>query len=622
MALVLCPTLAARQDLPWTVRQLAIDANEGCAIGDIDGDGGLDFVAGRNWYAGPDFVARPLRLIEDWNGYVQSNGDFLFDVNQDGRLDVIAGSFLPTEVHWFENPGTEALRLGQLWPKHLLIDTTFSENESQLLADLNGDGQPEWIVNSWNPKNPLIVWRLVATDAELPLSQMGSDPAKAGEGQTPFETGAKFKMVPAKLAESGNSHGMGIGDLNGDGRIDVLTGSGWYEHPSEKPWDQTWTFHADWQIQGSIPMLVTDLDGDGKNDILVGEGHDFGLYWWRQQEPKGDDGLVFEKKLIDKSFSQPHALALADLDGDGVEELITGKRYFAHNGGDPGGRDEPLLCYYKYDPSIQSFQKTIIEQGHVGTGLQICTGDLDGNQSIDIAVAGKGGTYLLLNPAVPLKAGPETRELVGWTLRVHPELLTKQSEATTKALELLQAQLEEIVRVVPEEAVAELKKVPLWLSPEYPSTPPRAEYHPNKGWLKRNGRDEQMAKGVEFTNVRIFEAETRRMPNFALHELAHAYHDRVLENGFRNEEIQLAFDRAKASGIFDHVERQDSEGRKTVDRSYALTSPQELFAESTEAFFSKNDFFPYDNAELKKHDPQTYWMIMELWGVKMPKSAR
>ncbi len=119
----------------------------------------------------------------------------------------------------------------------MLVDTKVSENEAQLFTDLDGDGRPEWVVNSWNPKNPLKVWRLVEVKE--------TDPKPAGN--------AKFKMEPATLAESGNSHGMGVGDLNGDHRLDVLTGSGWYEHPAENPWGQTWKFHADWQIQASIP---------------------------------------------------------------------------------------------------------------------------------------------------------------------------------------------------------------------------------------------------------------------------------------------------------------------------------------------------------------------------------
>jgi hypothetical protein len=202
----------------------------------------------------------------------------------------------------------------------------------------------------------------------------------------------------------------------------------------------------------------------------------------------------------------------------------------------------------------------------------------------------------------------QTQNLSGWTLHISPKI---DAAAWSKALPLLQAQLDEIIRVVPPKAVAELQKVPLWINPEYPKVPPRAEYHPGAGWLKDNGRDPAMAKGVEFTNVRIFETETRRMPNFALHELAHAFHDRVL--GFENDQIEAAYQKAKAAALYDRVQRQDSEGRKRLDRAYAMTNAKEYFAECTEAFFAKNDFFPFTKDELQKHDPEMFQLLSQLW---------
>lgn len=209
-------------------------------------------------------------------------------------------------------------------------------------------------------------------------------------------------------------------------------------------------------------------------------------------------------------------------------------------------------------------------------------------------------------------AAREIRSMEGWQVSISRELLSKESDLTEKALKLLAAQLQEIVRVVPAKAVDQLRKVPLYFNPTYPKTPPRAEYHPGAGWLKDSGRDPAMAKGVEFTNVSIFEAETRRMPNFALHELAHAYHDRVLS--YDNAEIEAAFQHAKAAGKYDKVERQDSEGRKRLAKAYAMTNAREYFAECSEAFFSRNDFFPFNRDELQQHDPEMFTLLQKLWG--------
>jgi hypothetical protein len=208
----------------------------------------------------------------------------------------------------------------------------------------------------------------------------------------------------------------------------------------------------------------------------------------------------------------------------------------------------------------------------------------------------------------------DQRSIAGWTVHVSMKLIAEEAADLEKALPLLQVQLEEIVRVVPAKAVAEMQKVPLWINPAYPKKRPGAEYHPDASWLRNNGRDPVMAKAVEFTNVRTFEAETRRMPNFALHELAHAYHDRVL--GFENAEIEAVFQKARAAGKYDNVLRQDSEGRRHLDKAYAMTNAKEYFAECSEAFFARNDFFPFTREELEQHDPEMAALLGKLWGTE------
>jgi hypothetical protein len=207
------------------------------------------------------------------------------------------------------------------------------------------------------------------------------------------------------------------------------------------------------------------------------------------------------------------------------------------------------------------------------------------------------------------------RNVEGWTVQIQPELWEKEEAATEVALGLLQQQLAEIVRVVPAPAVAELRKVRLFFTSGYEGIGPRAEYHPDAGWLRQNRRDPEMAQGVEFSNILIFPQETERMPNFALHELAHAWHHRVLT--YAQPEVKAAFEAAQASGKYQQVERRQQKARPgKVGRAYALTNVMEYFAEGTEAFFSTNDFYPFNQQELVAYDPQLVEVLTKVWGVK------
>ena len=220
--------------------------------------------------------------------------------------------------------------------------------------------------------------------------------------------------------------------------------------------------------------------------------------------------------------------------------------------------------------------------------------------------------------AATSNAAYRIQQSAGWTLHVSEQLLATEPAATAKALELLTAHLKEIIRVVPAPAVAFLQTVPLWLSPVYPGQRgPRAEYHPGAGWLRSHGRDPVLAKAVEITNVLIFEQETRRMPMFILHELAHAYHDQVL--GFNNVDIEAAYRQAVAGKSYEAVKLYNG---KTA-RAYAMTNAKEYFAENTEAFFGHNDFFPFIRAELAQHDPEMCRLLARLWGCEesVPKTT-
>ncbi|GAB6166324.1 FG-GAP-like repeat-containing protein [Thermostilla marina] len=359
------------QPFAFDVRVLTVDANEGCDIADVDNDGKLDVIAGRNWYRNGEWIPRPVRLIEDWSGYVHSNGEWAYDVDGDGWVDVVSMAFTQSEVYWYRNPGRDGVLRGMLWERNLLVDTQMKTNEAAYLVDLVGDDTPEWIANQWNKANPCVIWT---------FDRSGASPTLVGH-----------KIGPH------NGHGIGFGDINNDGRSDLLFGEGWYERPEGDPLGRDWQYHADWSLHASCPMLVRDLNADGRNDLIWSKAHDYGLYWWEATGQNEDGKLAFVEHLIDDTFSQAHCLVFADLDGDGVEELLTGKRVRAHNGKDPGSADPPLLCAYSWNAAEQTFTRHPIAEGQAGAGLQIRTADLDADGDLDIVVAGKDGTQILFN---------------------------------------------------------------------------------------------------------------------------------------------------------------------------------------------------------------------------------
>jgi hypothetical protein len=336
----------------------------------------LDIIAGTHWYRGPDYIPRPLRDINEViEEYYNQNGDHPYDVDGDGWIDVITMGWTDPELCWYKNPGPEKLAKGLKWEKHVL-KVTRGENECLALRDFDGDGVPEVFVNSWDKKAPIAVWKLAKTDTGQPTVE---------------------RIV---LGEQGSGHGFAFGDINNDGREDILCELGWYERPPGDPFARTWTFHAETALpHPSCPCVVVDLNGDGRNDIIWGKAHDYGIYWWEQGPPKADGTTTWKEHLIDDSWSQAHCLTWADLDGDGQCELITGKRVRAHNGRDPGGLEPECLYYYRWDKSRLTFTRHVASPpgGGVGTGMQIRVVDLNADGLPDILAAGKTGTWVLTN---------------------------------------------------------------------------------------------------------------------------------------------------------------------------------------------------------------------------------
>jgi hypothetical protein len=195
-----------------------------------------------------------------------------------------------------------------------------------------------------------------------------------------------------------NGHGIGFGDINGDGLEDIVYGGGWYQRPKEGAATKPWIRHADWTFpHASTPMLVADLTGDGRTDIIWGHGHNYGLYWEERRDDNKDGSTNWRHFLIDDKISQAHCLVWEDIDNDGQPELITGRRVRAHSGGDPGDNEPGCVLYYKWNAAARTFTRFTAADNGPGIGLQIRVVDLDGNGWKDIVVAGKSGTHVLWN---------------------------------------------------------------------------------------------------------------------------------------------------------------------------------------------------------------------------------
>jgi hypothetical protein len=201
----------------------------------------------------------------------------------------------------------------------------------------------------------------------------------------------------------------------------------------------------------------------------------------------------------------------------------------------------------------------------------------------------------------------ESRTVQGWAVLINPEVLKHPDEAKATLAEL-DAQLKKITAVVPAKPLAELKKVRIWV--EWEAKPNgAAEFHPSLGWLNDHGYNPDKARAVEINNARNMVKWSRQtQPWMVMHELAHSYHFRVL--GERYEPLLAAYKQAKERKLYDAVEKV---GRKEKVKAYAMTDPAEYFAELTEAYFGKNDFFPFTRDELETHDPVGLALMRTAW---------
>jgi len=353
----------------WNKRLIATERYESAGVFDVNTNGVLDIVCGDYWYEGPAFTQR--HIIADVRPVGEYFDDFStipMDVNGNGRLDVITGGWWGDTLRWRENPGDP----DTLWPEHVIAHT--GNVETTRAWDVDGDRRLEIVPNT--PGAPLVVYKLIL-DAQ-------------GRGTGKFQA--------TTIYDKPQGHGLGFGDVNGNGRGDFVMVHGWLEAPADAL-HGAWTYHPGLDLgSGSIPMLVTDVNGSGLNDLIVGQSHAYGLDWWEQQRTEAGE-QVWLKHPIDPFNSQYHDLHWVDIDGDGQPELVTGKRYRAHNGNDPGSADDIGIYYFKWNG--ESFSKQVVTYGPAGSGagcgIFFSIADLNRNGRLDIVAPGKDGLYVFEN---------------------------------------------------------------------------------------------------------------------------------------------------------------------------------------------------------------------------------
>ena len=353
---------------------------EGANFGDFNHDGKMDLEAGPYWFEGPDFTKRhefapPAAKPYDPKGYSDYFLSFVYDFNNDGWPDILVYSWPGKETAWYENPKNKDGH----WLRHVIFAVT--DNESPQLGDMNGDGKPELICH---------------TDGYLGYAEADwSDPTK------PWT----FHRISPKGEWQRYTHGYGFGDVNGDGRMDILEKDGWWEQPASLVGDPVWVKHPANFGAGGAQMYVYDVNGDGLPDVITSlAAHGYGLAWYEQVREKGE--ITFREHIIMNSkpednkygvkFSQLHAIDLVDMNGDGLKDIVTGKRYWAHG---PTGDAEPaapaVLYWFQLvrnkDKSVDWVPHLIDDDSGVGT--QVTAGKVSGGKLPDVVVGNKKGLF-------------------------------------------------------------------------------------------------------------------------------------------------------------------------------------------------------------------------------------
>ncbi|MFD3002389.1 FG-GAP repeat domain-containing protein [Pontibacter toksunensis] len=342
---------------------------EGVAVGDVNKDGKMDVLAGAYWFEAPDWEKHELTVPQKFEydkGYSNAFVSHAMDVNLDGWVDFVRVGFPGQEVQWFENPKQEGVH----WKSHLIHETL--GNESAGFFDVDGDGKMD-VLGGDSPKGQMVWFKAPVSGDNLEWQRFTISQEKS-PGSEPF------------------SHGLGLGDMNKDGRRDVIIREGWWEAPSD-PQQPDWEFHEANLGEPAAQMHAYDFDGDGDQDVVSSSAHALGV-WWHEQGTDEQGETVWKTHLISDAFTQSHGLVLTDVNSDGHPDLVTGKRYFAHMGKDPGEFEPAVLYWYEFKPGATPAWVPHLVDDNSGVGVEVVVEDMNGDGMKDIIVANKKGVFV------------------------------------------------------------------------------------------------------------------------------------------------------------------------------------------------------------------------------------
>lgn len=363
-------------------KKVALDRefrSEGVTVADVNRDGRPDVIAGFVWYEAPAWKMHeigPVKKYDAAGNYSDSFVNYTADLNRDGWPDLIRiDTPGKVPVFWHENPKGKAGH----WPAHQIAVNAC--NESPVFAPITGAGPGPKLIFSLNDEQ--MVWLEQDKDPAAPFR---IHPISEKFGKDQAKDGGVFRY----------SHGMGAGDIDMDGRSDVLIVGGYWQAPRD-PRTGPWKFVKANLGQECAQMQVYDVNGDGVNDVISSAAHRVGI-WWHEQKRSADGASTFTEHLIDDSFSQSHAVELADINGDGLKDIVTGKRFWAHG---PKGDINPDA------PAVVNWFELKREGGQVrwirheidndsGVGTQFTVIDLNKDRLPDVVTSNKKGVHVFL----------------------------------------------------------------------------------------------------------------------------------------------------------------------------------------------------------------------------------